>query len=64
MTERYKVVDGSQTAHCCFVCTVVDTQQPMMIGDVHFEGEFWGVCECLDEESAKLICGALNRAAE
>ena len=53
--DRYKVINESRSAHCCFECTVVDT--------INDPDEIWGypsVCECFDEESAKLICEALN----
>lgn len=51
MSERYKVVEGSESAHCCFEATVVDTQ---------FCNEL--VCECFDMESAQKIADALNAA--
>ncbi len=61
MADRYKVVDGSQSAHCCFVSTVVDTTKPVMIGGEHYKGQFEPVCECFDEDAAKQIADALNR---
>jgi hypothetical protein len=59
---RYIVVDGSQSAHCCFDATVVDTTQPVMIGGEHYKNQYESVCECFDAEDAKRIADALNRA--
>lgn len=58
--DRYKVIDGSQSSHCCFEATVVDTTQPFMIGDEHYGGLFVSVCECLDRQDAEKIAAALN----
>ena len=57
MGERYKVIEGSESAHCCFEATVIDTHQPRMIADFQY---FKTVCECFDVESAELVCKALN----
>ena len=54
---RYKVVEGSQSCHCCFDATVVDTTKPTMIGP-----QFESVCECFNEEEANLIAESLNRS--
>lgn len=62
MPERYKVVQGSQSAHCCFEATVVDTTKPVMIGDEHYNNQFESVCECFEIEHANTICAALNRS--
>lgn len=51
--QRYKIVEGSQTSHCSFDYTVVDTNKP------YFE-KYEPICECFDKESAQLICNALN----
>lgn len=48
---RYKTISGSHTAHCCFEASVIDTQNDKI-----------AMCECIDEESAKRICDALNAA--
>lgn len=55
---RYKIVPGSQSAHCCFQFTVVDTMRPV---PYHSAGLFEPVCECFDEADANLVCDALNR---
>lgn len=57
---RYQVVKGSQTAHCCFEATVVDTATPLRdSGDEPMEW-FEDVCECLSVEHAEMIAKALN----
>jgi hypothetical protein len=65
-SDRYKIVGYSQSAHCCFSCTIVDTTKPIMIGGEHYidhrseEPEYEPVCECFDEADAELIVVALN----
>lgn len=54
--ERYAVVLGSQTAHCCFEATVVDTHERSSI----FPDQFIPICECFNVEDAQLIANALN----
>lgn len=59
--ERYKVVKGSQSCHCCFEATVVDTTKPLeQYPGMQGLPEFDSVCECMDMESAELVCDALN----
>lgn len=64
--SRYKVVEGSQSCHCCFDATVIDTTKPSMIVDYQYVGEngpeFVSVCECFNVEDASIICAALNAA--
>lgn len=57
---RYAIVEDSQSGHCCFGYTVVDTAKPFLIHGEHYKGRFIAVCECFDEQDAKLICDALN----
>lgn len=54
--SRYKIIDGSESGHCCFDATVVDTQTPHSV----YRDEFHCVCECFDTEDAEKICAALN----
>jgi hypothetical protein len=61
VADRYKVVEDSQSGHCCFDYTVVDTTRPEMIGGEQYKDHFEAVCECFDREDADLICSALNR---
>lgn len=63
--ERYQIRDGSQSAHCCFEATIVDTNQPVMIGGVHYRDhdgklQYESVCECFSFADANKICNALN----
>lgn len=62
--DRYKILPGSISGHCCFTATVVDTTRPVMIGDKHYERDgvkhYEAVCECFEEEDAKLIATSLN----
>lgn len=58
---RFKVVNRSQSCHCCFEYTVVDTSKPYMIGDEQYEGQFEEVCECFEAFEANMICDALNK---
>lgn len=60
MSNRYKVVYGSQSFHCCFEYTVLDTEQPRIIGGEHYRNQYEAVCECFDQVDADKICAALN----
>lgn len=61
--DRYKVVAGSSSQHCCFDYTIVDT------GNLDGFGFPESICECFEVEDATLVAAALNyhsitRAAE
>jgi hypothetical protein len=62
--ERYAVVHGSQSSHCCFSWTIVDMTQPVMIHGKHWQDQYEPLCECFNEQDADLICVALNMFAE
>jgi hypothetical protein len=64
MSKRFKVVKGSQSCHCCFEYTVVDTSKPVMIGDEHYKDQFEPVCETFEKGEAELICISLNARAD
>lgn len=52
--KRYKVIEGSVSAHCCFLYTVSDTT---------IKGEWPGdstICETFEEEWAIAIAEAMN----
>jgi hypothetical protein len=53
-------VEGSQSSHCCFEATVVDTQRPCMIQGKQYNGQFEAVCECFEVADANMIAKALN----
>ena len=55
---RYRVLDESQSGHCCFDFTVVDTHTPHP-GISHL---FDAVCECFEKEQAEQVAAALNAA--
>ena len=64
--DRYEVRKGSQSGHCCFEATVVDTSQPEMIGGKQYADkngpQFVAVCECYYMHEAEMIAAALNVA--
>jgi hypothetical protein len=55
--SRYKVVQGSESGHCCFDATVIDTLFSEG-SDNHL------VCECFEVEQANLIAKLLNAGHE
>jgi hypothetical protein len=65
---RFKVVSYSQSAHCCFDFTVVDTEEPVVIHGEHYRDprtgdlQYEAVCECFTQENAKRVADALNEA--
>ena len=65
---RFTVMEKSQSAHCCFEATVLDTKKPTMIRDKQYADEYGGhcdaVCECFSMEEAQLIAAALNLAPQ
>ena len=63
---RYKVINESESAHCCFKATVIDTDQKILDGDGNHmlsDGRFKyeSVCETFSIEDAELICSSLNK---
>lgn len=58
MSERYSVLNGSASGHCCFGATVVDTQTPHPA----ITGKSDWVCECYETWMAQKIADALNAA--
>ncbi len=64
---RYAIYLGSQSLHCCFDATVVDTTRPHIICGEHYkdsgpDGQYHydAVCECFSVKDAELVCEALN----
>jgi len=55
--KRYRVVRGSESGHCCFEATVIDTEEL-------FDGKPDYVCECFDPPRAHAIADAMNTADE
>ena len=56
--ERYKVIEGSESGHCCFEATIVDTSKPHPV----YAGKHEWVCECLSTTVAHHIASVLNNA--
>lgn len=59
---RYRVVNQSESAHCCFEATVVDTSRPQNYVDGDRQ-TYEAVCECFEMADAELIATALNASA-
>ena len=56
--QRYQVIAESQSNHCCFSATVIDTAKPNT--SIGAAGEFEIVCECFSLEDANKVADALN----
>ena len=54
---RYQVVDGSESGHCCYEATVIDTHKICQ----HLKRPDW-VCECFCKARAHAIADAMNAA--
>ena len=56
--DRYIIVDGSVSAHCCFEYTIVDTLE----GKEDY-GDYWkkSTCETFERAEAEIICDSLNK---
>ena len=63
---RYGLYDGSQSGHCCFEHTVVDTTKPHIVGGKHYKDKggyhYEPVCECFSLKDAETIRDALNQS--
>lgn len=68
MTQRYIVQSGSDSGHCCFEASVVDTTRPTMFGAEHYHRNgipsYHCVCECFEEREAQNIAYTLNKEHE
>lgn len=60
MKERYKIVEGSESAHCCFDVTIVDTSRPESLTKEVSTPYYYNMAECFYKEDAVLIVNALN----
>ena len=58
MTQRYVVMDNVEH-RCCYDSCVRDTSKP-----TQYSNKFALVCECYEEQTAKMIADALNMQAE
>lgn len=59
---RYEIVEGSQTGHCCFVATIIDTYTNRNLYPKDLEHN--ALCECMDVDDAQKICAALNATVQ
>lgn len=59
--KRYQVVAGSESAHCCFEATVIDTNRNSYI-DLSGNQRFESICECFTVDDANKIADALNHS--
>jgi hypothetical protein len=57
--KRYLVIEGSDSCHCCFEYTIVDTHRPLK----RFKNDtgFHTMCETFGKDEAHSICSALNQ---
>lgn len=63
MHKRYIIIEGSQSGHCCFDFTVIDTESGFKIYPQHGgERIVWNspICETFNRKDAELVCDALN----
>mgnify|MGYP003663395321 CR=1 FL=1 len=59
---RYIVQQGSDSGHCCFDFSVMDTETPvtnMFDGGIISDATM--VCECFERKEADMIAEALNK---
>ena len=56
---RYKVIDGSVSAHCCFKATVMDTETTSRAWP---DGII--LCECFSDAAAEKVAAALEACNE
>lgn len=64
---RYEVIPESNSGHCCFDASVVDTTRPLLIGGIQLKDgcgnlRHKAICECFDVADAERICTLLNEA--
>lgn len=62
--DRYRVIRGSHSGHCCFEATVVDTERPAVSSDGRRLGWDEAVCECFEIEDAVALVAVLNAALD
>lgn len=70
--ERFRIINGSDSGHCCFKYSIVDTSKSQWEGyheevrlnsrDIKEYGFVYvSVCECFELKDAELVCKALNK---
>ena len=64
MKERYKIVEDSESGHCCFSATILDTHQPEDLTKDDGTPYYYNLAECFYSEDAELIVKALHQQEE
>ena len=64
MKERYKIVEGSESAHCCFSATILDTHQPEDCTNADGTPYYYNLAECFYIKDAENIVKALHQQEE
>lgn len=62
--KRYRVLDYSDSCHCCFEYTVIDTITPTKCSIGADLRPYTWVCECFEKADAERIAAALNAMEE
>jgi len=58
--ERYKIVEGSDSGHCCFECSILDTYRKEAYTKADGSPYYVCVAECFYKEDAVNIVNTLN----
>jgi hypothetical protein len=63
--SRFVVIEGSQSGHCCFDYTVVDTDRPdLAFATVLPQPRWVALCETFYRKQADAIAAAMNAETE
>lgn len=61
--SRYVVEEGSNSGHCCFKFSVMDSTRKVITLENGGKQSPEAVCECYEAAEANMIADALNRAS-
>lgn len=64
MKERYKIVEDSESGHCCFDVTILDTHRPKAYTNIDGKPFYYNLAECFYAEDAENIVKALHQQEE
>lgn len=59
--KRFVAIEGSQSGHCCFEATVLDTHSETLRSENRPALHFDAICECFSIEDAEFIANKLNK---
>lgn len=62
--SRYIVEKGSDSGHCCFKWSVMDTHTKELINEETGKYQLKCMCECFEKEDAENICNLLNKSLD